>query len=617
MSRRRIAGVIGRALGLGFALLILALAARPAAQAGSPVTFQLDLPMLLAPPGPLFLPMIFKAPPPPVVDLSVNRIEIIQGITLSNAYTVQVAGRPALVRVFVNLAGAGAQPGVSGRLTRFVGGNPQDSLDTGPITVLDATSEGSLAETLNFTLPGNWLVAGTSYVLQLDPGNSVTETDEGNNRYPPGGQASFNFQGAPTLDVVVVPVHYAHSGAPATDPPIGDLSYLTWMPIRVYPLSQINYTLHGSVTFNGDLSAPDGGGWENLLNQITTLHSMPGEDLAEHKVYFGLVDSVGADGCGGGCIAGIGWINRQGNFGSKTAVGFAGFPGDRNQASPTMTHEMGHNFGRDHAPCGVTGDLNYPYPNASIGQWGFDNVTSQLLDPNTFRDYMSYCNPPWTSDYTYKAIFDAWSWVSSPFDAAAQAAPTDAWVISGSFNHANQWQTGPAHVQPVPPARLSAGGPLRLDLLDSAGNVLRSQSFASVPISIDRLHSGFDQQGFRVALPPAPGATAYRIYQGTQLVYERRALGPAPRLASSLANAATAEGTRLGWALADGSADVTYSVRLSRDGGQSWQVLAVDQPASTVILPAASGKGGGAMIVEVQASDGVRTDTHTYPVTAP
>ena len=50
----------------------------------------------------------------------------------------------------------------------------------------------------------------------------------------------------------------------------------------------------------------------------------------------------------------------------------------------------------------------------------------------------------------------------------------------------------------------------------------------------------------------------------------------------------------------------------SLDGGQSWQVLATDQADSTITLPS-----GGPALVEVQASDGVRTDTRTYTVPAP
>ncbi len=609
-------GLLSRALVLALGLALVA-SPWPAAQAGSLLTLHIALlPVVITPPRPTFLPMIGKGPPPPVVDLSVSRIEIIQGITMGNAYTVQVAGRPALVRVFVGLTGAGSQGGVRGRLTRFVGANAQDSLDAGPITVLASTSESSLAETLNFNLPANWLAAGTGYVFQLDPSNSVQETNEANNRYPPGGDASFNFQSAPTLDIVIVPVHYARPGAPATDPPTGDLSYLTWMPYKVYPVSRINYTLHNSIAFTGDLRAQSGGaGWQDLLSQITDIHAQ--EDLAEHKVYYGLVDSVGADGCGGGCIAGIGWVNQPGGFASKSSLGFAGFVDNRNQASPIMTHEMGHNFGRYHSPCGTTTALGpYPYPGAMLGQWGYDNANGQLLDPNAYRDYMSYCDPAWTSDFTYRAVFDAWSWVSNPFGAATPVAEP-AWVLTGSFDQANQWQVGYARAQAVPQATRASSGPLRLDLMGGAGQVLKSQSFASVSVALDSFRTGFYRQGFRVAAPVTPGVAGFRIYRDGQLAYERVAKGPAPKLGDALPGVTNSGAARLAWNLAVGSAGVTYSVRLTRDGGQSWQVLAIDQAEASVVLPSEPNKDGGQTIVEVQASDGVRTDTRRYVVPAP
>jgi Peptidase M66 len=617
----RLAGLLGRAVGLIIGLTFLAGGSWPVVQAGSPLSYQLLLPLLLRPPQPIFLPLLTRGLPPPVVDLSVSRIEIIQGITMAEAYTVQVANRPALVRVFVGLTGAGSQAGVTGRLTRYVGGNAQDSLDAGPLAVLGSTSESSLAETLNFNLPANWLSAGTAYVLQLDPGNTIRETNEANNRYPPDGQASFNFQDAPTLDIVVVPVHYARPGAPATDPPTADLSYVTWMPIQVYPLSRINYTLHSSITFSGDLRASDGSGWEQLLNQITDVHVQG--DPGEHDVYYGLVDSVGADGCGGGCIAGIGWINQpplSHGYLSKSAVGFAGFAGNRNEASPIMTHEIGHTFGRYHSPCGTTSALGpYPYPNASLGQWGYDNGAGQLLDPNVYRDYMSYCDPAWTSDFTYRAVFDAWSWVSNPFGAASlpQAGITDAWVVSGSFDQTDHWQVSPAHVQPVPQASRAGSGPLRLDMVDGTGRVLQSQSFASVSVALDLFRTGFYQQGFRVSLPVMPAAAGFRIYRSNQLLYERSVTGPAPRLANTAQTSVSAAGKRIGWSLAAGPASATYNIRVSWDGGQTWQVLAIDQAEPSISLPPAAVKRGPPTLVEVQASDGVRTDTRTYSMPAP
>src|SRR5205085_10254660 len=111
------------------------------------------------------------------------------------------------------------------------------------------------------------------YVVELDPDHVVAETSEGNNRYPDNFNRSFDFQDAPVLQVTIVQVRYARPGAAVTLPPPGDLSYLTWMPITVYPLSQIHYTLRpGNFTFSGDLRTVDG--WSDLLSDITNLHAV-------------------------------------------------------------------------------------------------------------------------------------------------------------------------------------------------------------------------------------------------------------------------------------------------------------------------------------------------------
>jgi len=119
-----------------------------------------------------------------------------------------------------------------------------------------------------------------------------------------------------------------------------------------------------------------------------------------------------------------------------------------------------------------------------------------------------------------------------------------------------------------------------------------------------------------VVLPVTPSAAGFRILRDNQLLYQRRVSGPAPRLATSAQAALAAAGTRMSWSLAAGPADETYTIRLSRDGGQTWQVLAVDQAASSIDLPPDQ-KGGAPTLIEVQASDGVRTDTRTYAVPAP
>ena len=83
-------------------------------------------------------------------------------------------------------------------------------------------------------------------------------------------------------------------------------------------------------------------------------------------------------------------------------VGFFGVA-----ATETAIHEVGHEHGRNHAPCGTSSGLDEAFPHSmgEIGTWGYDLVTGELWPPNNTRDVMSYCNPVWVSDYNFKALF--------------------------------------------------------------------------------------------------------------------------------------------------------------------------------------------------------------------
>jgi len=566
----------------------------------------------------LYFPIVSRVFP--VGDVAVNRVEVIQGITLSDSYTVHVAHRPALLRVFVNVTQFDHIDGVSARLTRYVGGVAQDALLTGPATMYAAPNEGNLAHTLNFSLPDAWLAPGTSYVLDLDPADTLGESNESNNRFPGGGQQSFNFVDAPAIDVVIVPVHYARPGAPTSDPNTADLSYLTWMPFKVFPVSQINYTVRSTpLNFTGDLRT--GNGWIALLNAVTAVHSS--EDPGQHKLYYGLVDSIIVDGCGGGCIAGIAWVNQPFNV-DKSSVGFAGFPGDRDEASPTFTHEMGHNFGRRHSPCGNPSGVGpYPYAGAPIGQWGYDPASGLLYDPVAYKDYMSYCGPEWTSDFTYRALYDAWAWAADPYGQDIQT--TEATVYSGLIGPDGTPQVASAFIERVPVAQLvDKGGQYRLEVLDAQGRVLASQPFTPVGIAEDRQggmpnmpNQTADYLGFHVAVPVVAGAAGLRVTQGAAVVWERMLSdsSPAPELSATTVTSTSAGG--LAWSLGGGAPGLTYRISFSPDGGQSWTLLEPASSSPQAAIPAALLAGATQPIVEVQASDGLRVTRQTYEVAMP
>jgi hypothetical protein len=156
------------------------------------------------------------------------------------------------------------------------------------------------------------------------------------------------------------------------------------------------------VTWNGNV-ASNGSGWDSLLNAIADHRASDGAAFDEY--YYGIFSpaaSVQAY-CGGGCVAGLGFVGGSGDDYVRAAIGL-GFGGE--MSTSTAVHEVGHNHGRDHAPCGTSGDPAFPHPGAQIGEWGHDRSTGQLKAPDAFVDFMSYCEPAWISDYTYSALLD-------------------------------------------------------------------------------------------------------------------------------------------------------------------------------------------------------------------
>ena len=72
----------------------------------------------------------------------------------------------------------------------------------------------------------------------------------------------------------------------------------------------------------------------------------------------------------------------------------------------TLAHELGHEFGRYHAPCDTSGaDGAYPYAGGDIGTWGWDVRDGAFQAPGATTDFMGYCAPTWISDYTWSALF--------------------------------------------------------------------------------------------------------------------------------------------------------------------------------------------------------------------
>lgn len=558
----------------------------------------------------ILLPVVFKKD----FDLKVNSVMVIQGTTSSESYQLSLANRETIARVFVGTGSGKTVAGVTARMCVY--NNLGDSLgciqpQNDPI--IAPSMESNLNRTINFSLPLNWVKPGYAYHVDLDPDYLVHESNRANNRFPSQATQPFNFTFSPALNMMIVPVKYQpFSTATPFLPEIGDLAYLTWMPIKVLPIPVANYQTHMIYSYfpstsDYNLDNLTGAGWLQLLLELTAIHNL--EDPAGNLNYYGLVNSYDAHRCDNGCITGVSNISATGGF--LTAVGWSGYGAGTVEASRVMVHELGHNFGRPHVNCNgrePKPDINYPYQGGSIGQWGLDVVVGNLYDPIVYRDIMSYCQDAWISDYTYWNIN---AYRTSRENQSAKVLPAERNLYISGYLAAN----GQVHLEPVyeqvsPLPALQTKGRYWVEMLDAQGKVL-----AAYPFQVNEVAdvSGYSSFGFFV--PALEDLQGVRIVDGDRVLYEKIVPGQIadfPDDFQGISAQVSAKTLRLRWADMERShEEITYRLRLSQDLGNTWQVLALKLREPTFTMSVTPGMDLNRAIFEVQASDGIHTSTIT------
>ena len=173
-------------------------------------------------------------------------------------------------------------------------------------------------------------------------------------------------------------------------------------------------------------------------------------------------------------------------------------------------HEIGHNHGRAHAPCGAAAgpDPEFPYRGGTIGGWGYDERRRGLVRPNAF-DFMGYCQPRWISDYNYTALWERiiavnGSNASIDLRGSSLAARPRLRHRVLRFDHGaeSEW----LDALDLPPA---AGGNATLRWLDAAGLLLRRSVAQADPLG--------DSDEVHVLVPPSPSGAS-----SVEVVYEGR-----------------------------------------------------------------------------------------------
>jgi hypothetical protein len=340
----------------------------------------------------------YVAEPRPSLDLDIAGLYLTQSVQTFTSDVPLVAGRDALLRVFVRANEANTvTPAVRVRLYQSGSVVQTWTIAAPGASTPTAVDEGTLRSSWNVSVPGSLIGAGLEVLAEVDPAGSIAEADETDNSFPVSGTpALVTVRDEAPVSITLVPVLQSANGLQGRVSDANKAEYLDLIR-RIYPIPGYDAVVHSVFTTAGPLQGNDANGaWGTLLGELDALRIAEGTG----RPYYGVVQLDYSGGQTARSITGV-----------PTAVGF-----DRvTERARMAAHELGHIWGRDHAPCGNAQALDpaYPYPNGQIGRYGYDVLAGVPKDVTT-PDVMGLCQGPWISDYTYVGVMN--------FRAAAPAS---------------------------------------------------------------------------------------------------------------------------------------------------------------------------------------------------
>ena len=397
----------------------------------------------------------------------------------SRAFPVPlVAGVRALLRVFPTAARA-AGVGVPGVRARFFADGRETHVEYVPgksEAIPTGVDEGSLATSVSAEIPGSVVRPGLEMVVEVDPDGTLDPALGVARRIPATGRLAVDVRALPPLDLTVVPFLWATAPdssildavrGMAADPE----GHALLADVRaLLPVGALGVTAHEPVVSSSNDA-------RRLMEETEAIRALEG---------------------GGGHYLGTMAGAVTGPSGTAFLPGRAGFSIPQ---SGTIAHELGHNLGLRHAPCGGAGDPDpsFPHPDGSAGVWGYDFARGELVRPE-IPDLMSYCGPPdGISDYHFAnalryRLFEARS------TAVPVAAPATSLLLWGGASADGALFLNPVFVVEARPALPDSAGAYTLTARTEGGTELFSFSFA-MPRAVD----GDGASSFAFVLPAEAG----------------------------------------------------------------------------------------------------------------
>ena len=415
------------------------------------------------------------------LNLRIDGMYLTQSVQTYAGAVPLVKDRDGFLRVFVTATQSNlAAPAVRVRLA--VSGVVTKDTVLGPnaLSVPLSPNEASLPASWNMPVPGALIQPNLTILAEVDPTNAVTETNESDNLFPSSGTPlPMEVRTTAAFSVRFVPVLQTVNGLQGDVTNANKAGYLA-ATMRMHPLAAFDADLRAPLITNAPaVQANSSTAWTQILNEVKAARTSDGNS----RYYYGIVKPNYSSG-----IAGIGFV------GLPVAIGW-----DKSGADQVAAHEWGHNWGREHAPCGSAGnpDANYPYANGVIGVYGFD-VHSETVKPPTYADLMGYCTNEWISDYTYMGVLN-YRGTHADVESAFAQAMQPCLLVWGRIVD-GQPVLEPAFQIVTRPSLPAAPGAYRVEGRAADGSTVFSVSFTPDPVADDP--SGGAQFAFAVPLQP-------------------------------------------------------------------------------------------------------------------
>ena len=387
-----------------------------------------------------------------------------------------VAGEEALLRVFVTAPTAGGARIPPVRARFYVDGQERHVVDIpgSPALVPAGGQERSLVTSANALVPADVVQPGLEWVVEIDPGRTLGPAVA--RRIPESGRWAVDVRAMPVFDLTVIPFLWSPDPDSAVVELVEDMAAdpdgheMLWETRTLLPIGDLEVTAHEPVRVSTHNVF-------QLLSETAMIRTMEGG--TGH--YMGMITG-----------------RHSGASGVANLGGRSSFATD---SEGTIAHELGHNLSLGHAPPGPADpDPAYPYPDGSIGAWGYDFRDGGRLVSAATCDLMGYCSPSWISDYHFSNALRYRLHTAAPEGAPQTAVPAQSLLLWGDVDGVGAPFLEPAFVVEAPASLPPSTGDYRIIGLAEDGEELFSLAFEMPEVS-----DGAGGSSFAFTFPIEPG----------------------------------------------------------------------------------------------------------------